>query len=69
MEVYSLTARGRALSHNRRGENTPSWAVVYFLAKHGQATRDQIISYVPSATPSDIARLRIKGIITNGVGG
>lgn len=69
MEIYSLTSRGKALAHNTRSPNTPEWGVIYFLARQGRATTDQIKNFVPSSTSITIARLRIKGIISEETGG
>ncbi len=63
MEIYSLTTRGRALSHSVRSPKTPEWGVIYFLAKQGSATKEQIIGYVSSASSSTLMKLRLKGII------
>lgn len=68
MEVYSLTTRGRQLSHSVRSPNTPEWAVIHFLAKQGRATKDQIKSYVPSASSATLAKLRIRKIIQDDMG-
>ena len=68
MEIYSLTSKGKALSHSVRGAPTPEWKVVYFLAKQGRATKDQIKEYVPIASSSTLLRLRIKGIIQDETG-
>jgi len=63
VEIYSLTSRGRSLSHNTRSPRTPEWGVIYFLAKQGRATTEQIKTFVPSSSSFTIARLRIKGVI------
>lgn len=68
MEIYSLTARGKVLAHNTRSPHTPEWGVIYFLAKQGRATTEQIKNYVPSSTSITIARLRMKGIIREETG-
>lgn len=68
MEIYSLTFKGRALSHSTRSPNTPEWKVIYFLSKHSRATKEQIISNVPDASSSTLARLRIRGIIQEETG-
>lgn len=63
MEIYALTNTGRSLSHSVRSPNTPEWRVIYFLAKNGQRTKEQILSYVPEASSATLAKLRIKGVI------
>lgn len=68
MEIYSLTYRGRALSHSVRSPDTPEWKVIHFLAKQGRATKEQIQSYVPETSSTTLARLRIKGIIRDETG-
>lgn len=68
MEVYSLTRLGRTIAHSPRGGDSPEWSVVYFLAKQGKATTEQIKSYVPTASSSTLAKLRTRGIIRNEAG-
>jgi hypothetical protein len=63
MEIYSLTTRGRVLSHSVRSPKTPEWGVIYFLSKQGSATKEQITGYVPSASSSTFMKLRNNGII------
>lgn len=64
MEIYSLTARGRMLSHSIRGNpDNPKWGVIYFLARTNSATKEQLKEYVPAATSATIASLKYRGII------
>lgn len=63
MEIYSLTTRGRALSHSIRSPKTPEWLIIHFLARQGKATNEQIMDYVPGATNMTLARLKSRGVI------
>lgn len=68
MDVYSLTDRGRLLSHSRRSPPTPEWGVIHHLAKHGVATKEQLAEYVPNLTGMTLLKLRSKRIITEQAG-
>ena len=66
MEIYSLTNRGRRLAHNIRAPRTPEYGIIFFLNKRGLASKEQILEYVPGATGSMLAKLRLKKVITEG---
>ena len=63
MEIYQLTNKGEMLAHNMYAPNNTAWRVVFCLSKRGQATKEQIISDVPSATGHTLYNLRRKNII------
>ena len=66
MEVLQLTPKGIALSHSVNNPDTPGWRVIHYMAKHRyQATKDQILQYVPNADSGTIALLKVKGIVTS----
>jgi len=66
MEIYRLSSRGEELAHSFRSPRTPEWAVIHFLGKRNVATKETIFEYVPSASSSTLAKLRLKGIIIGG---
>lgn len=63
MEVYELTMKGRQMAHSPSAPHTPEWGVIFFLSKHGSATKQQILSYVPGADGSTIGKLKRARII------
>lgn len=65
MEVYELTDIGKKMAHSPSAPNKPEWAVIYFLSKHGSATKDQILAYVPSADSGTLAKLKRIRVIEN----
>lgn len=69
MQIYRLTGNGQRLAHSYRSPtDDPKWGVVRFLNRRGEATREQILSYVPNATPATMAELAHKRIIVETTG-
>jgi hypothetical protein len=57
MIIYELDDRGEKISHSYHHPQTAGWAVIHLLAKSGSASRDKILTYVPDATPTLLAKL------------
>ena len=68
MEIYSLTRRGRQLSHNVRYEDTARWRVIFYLAKYHSRSKEQILGEVAGATSDTLIYLKRKKIIVEGMG-
>ena len=71
MEIYSLTTKGRLLAQNIKSQPTTRWRIIYFLAKHGNATKEQVVSYCGgNATEATLALnyLTSKGLVSKGMG-
>ena len=63
MEIYQLTTKGESLATNIYAPNVPAWRVIQFLHRRGQATKEQLLNFVPSATWHTLNRLRRKEVI------
>ena len=68
MEIYRLSRLGYALAHSTRNPPTPEWAVIHYLDRMHSASKEKIISEVGGATPSILARLRVKKILVEETG-
>ena len=69
MQIYRLTNVGERLAHSYRSPaDNPRWAVIHFLKRRGEATKEQILMYVPSATSQTLAELMGKRIIVETTG-
>jgi hypothetical protein len=55
--IYRLTSLGESLAHNPNAERTPGRLVVYYLAKRGAATSEQLYNSIPNLTPYKIGKL------------
>ena len=63
MEIYRLSGIGETLSHNVRAPDNAKWRVIYFIARRGRATGEQILESVPQATQYTLGELRRKKVI------
>jgi hypothetical protein len=66
LEIYRLTGRGEELAHAVRSPRTPEWAVIHYLNRQGVATKEQVLTYVPSASTMTLMKLRMRGLIIGG---
>lgn len=69
MQIYRLTKIGERLAHSYRSPpDNPKWNVIHFLNRRGEATKEQILVYVPSATSQTLIELTSKKIIMEETG-
>jgi len=68
MEIYRLSKLGYALAHSTRNPPTPEWGVIHYLSKMHSASKQKILTEVPGASTSTLARLRMKRIIVEETG-
>jgi hypothetical protein len=61
--IYRLTSLGESLAHNPNAERTPGRLVVYYLAKHGAASTEQLYSAIPNLTAYKLAKLARNHVI------
>lgn len=68
MQIYRLSKLGYMLSRSTRNPPTPEWGVIHYLGKMHAASREKILTEVPSATSATLARLRAKRILMEETG-
>ncbi len=71
IQIYALTAIGKAMARSSKNPDTSAWRVVHFLDGVGNATREQISEYCSlnaGETASVLLKLRYKRIIAEQTG-
>jgi len=71
MEIYSLTAKGKLLAQSIKSPPTTRWRIIYFLARHGTVTKEQVVNYCGGdwgEATSALNFLVSKGYVRKGIG-
>ena len=66
MEIYALTALGKAVARSTHSPDSPEWKVIHHLDLVGHATKDQIATYCSlgqGETTAAVVKLRYKKVI------
>jgi len=65
--IYKLTNLGQEIAHSHRATRTSGMLVVYYLARYGMATAEQLYNNISGLTPYRISKLVRNQIIYSNV--
>jgi hypothetical protein len=68
MEIYRLTGLGESLSHNTRAPDNAKWRVLFYLARNGAKSGEEILENVPEASRYTLGQLKSRHIIMSNQG-